>query len=75
MATNTQRIAELEQRIADLETNVAEFRMSTILEVAGIAFSEGRASAEKYAAAVPGSQRRPRHLSVVDGSEAGGNAS
>lgn len=66
MATNTQRIAELEQRIADLETDVAEFRMSTILEVAEIAFGEGRASAQRHAAAATGPQRRPRHLSVVE---------
>ena len=70
MATNTQRIADLEQRITDLEAEIREFRLDTILEVAHIAFSEGRASAQRYATAAAGSQSRPRHLSVVDGAGA-----
>ena len=63
MATNAQRIAALE-RIADLENEIREFRLDTLLQVAGIAFSAGRDSITK-----PGSRAartgRPRHLSVV----------
>jgi hypothetical protein len=67
MATQAQRIAALEQRIADLEGEIRRFRLDTILDVAGIAFSAGRDAHDSKYAAAAASRPRPRHLSVVGG--------
>ena len=72
MNADTAEFRALEQRVADLEAEIRDFRLDTILEVAGIAFSAGRESITGPRSPGPSPFRRkpqadrPQHLQLVE---------